>query len=315
MEGSAKKQKIVVITGPTATGKTELAFQLCQRFSGELVGADSMQIYAGLPIGTAAPMPDDHPQVPRHLVGFLPLGQSYSVADYLPDAGAAMQEIAKRGRLPVVCGGTGLYIDGIVNGIHFTDENIDESYLQELEQAWQENGGEAMLARLAALDPACAARLHPKDKKRILRALALSETQGTTLVERNAASRQAESPYDALTIALCYDDRQMLYRQIEARVESMMERGLLEEAREVYQNRERYKTAVQAIGYKEFFPYFTGQAPLPGCVAALKTATRRYAKRQLTWLRQHPPTLWISVQGGTVFQAAEKAVQSFLCKG
>lgn len=211
----------------------------------------------------------------------------------------------------MVCGGTGLYMDSLVNGVCFTEETVDESHMKKLEADWAARGGEAMLQELAVLDPACAARLHPRDKKRILRALYLSRAEGSTLAQRNAASRRAGSPYDALTMALCYDDRQEMYRRIEARVDAMLERGLLEEARWVYENRGDFLTAAQAIGYKELFPYFAGERGLAECVQTLKTATRRYAKRQLTWLRQHPPALWLAA-GEDARPAARAAVEAFL---
>ncbi len=312
MEGWANKTKIVVVCGPTATGKTDLAFALCRKFGGELVGADSMQIYKGLPIGTAAPSAADFADIPRHLVACLSPRQAFSVADYVELAGMVIQKIAEKGKLPVVCGGTGLYIDSLVKGISFTDENADATEIAKLEEELKNQGGAALLERLAVLDPETAARLHPANGKRIVRALALSEATGTTLAQRNAARCANDSVYDALALGLCYDDRQMLYRRIEARVEAMLASGLLYEAEEVFKNREVYKTAAQAIGYKEFFPLFLGEKSLEDCVSALKQATRRYAKRQLTWFGHRPYLRWLAVDTADVLREAELAVQAFL---
>ena len=312
MDGWADKIKILVVCGPTATGKTELAFRLCRHFNGELVGADSMQVYKGLPVGTAAPLPQEFPEVPRHLVSFLPPGQSFSVAEYLAEAKRVISEIAARGRLPVVCGGTGLYINSLVNGICFTEKNIDESFVTKLEVEWDEQGGERMLQRLSDCDPEAAARLHPNDRKRIIRAMALFEAGEGTLAQRNEISRKSPSFCDAKVLGLCYDDRQRLYRQIEARVDRMMTAGLLDEARQVFENRDAYKTAVQAIGYKEFFPYFEGESTLELCVERLKQATRRYAKRQLTWFRHHPPHCWLDADAEKLFEEAAEAAAELL---
>lgn len=287
------KKVIVVVCGPTATGKTALALQLCRSLKGELMGADSMQIYKSLTIGTAAPLPGELGEVRSHMIGFLPPEQTYSVAEYLRDAGETIGRIARRGELPVVCGGTGMYISGIVNGYRFTMSKTPDDRRNALEADWATLGAQRMLERLAIYDPVYAAKLHPNDKKRILRALEESEQNGTTLAQRNAKSRSKKPPYQSICIGLYYEDRQQMYEQINQRVDRMMELGLLEEAKLVYENRLDYTTAAQAIGYKELFPYFDGEAGLEPCVERLKQATRNYAKRQLSWFRGMEGIHWL----------------------
>lgn len=301
--------RIIVVCGPTATGKTKLVAALCRALGGEMVGADSMQVYEGLPIGTAAPRPEELGDVPAHLIGFLPPETSFSVADYLARAVPVAEDIIRRNAVPVFCGGTGLYISALVNGISFTEEKPSPERRAALYTQWERQGPDAMLARLAALDPEYAARLHPADKKRILRALEASEQNGSTLAQRNAASLAGKPPFGARLIGLDYESRQMLYEQIERRVDGMMAEGLLEEARSVYENRQAFKTAVQAIGYKEIFPYFEGEAPLAACVEKLKQATRNYSKRQLTWFRRMEGVHWLDAASPSLVDEAVALVE------
>jgi len=303
--------KIIVVCGPTATGKSDVALALCRRFGGEVVNADSMQVYRGLPIGTAAVTPAEAGGVPLHLNGFLPPEERYSVASWLRDAQACIDEIHRRGAVPVVCGGTGLYIKSLVEGIHYSEQNGTERRAA-LEAEWAMQGGEAMLARLRAQDPDHADKLNVNDKKRILRALELLADTGLTERERASRSHAAPPAYEALCIGLDYADRAALYAAINLRVDAMLAAGLLDEARMVYENRGCYGTAVQAIGYKEFFPYFAGDAPLEACTDKLKQATRNYAKRQLTWFRKMPQVRWLRVDEANVQAQATEWVQAFL---
>lgn len=308
---ASSDNRIIVVCGPTATGKTRLALSLCRDYNGEMVGADSMQVYRGLPIGTAAPTPAELGDIPTHLVAFLPPEAGYSVAGYLAGATQAIDDIRRRSALPIICGGTGLYIQSLVNGLRFTDEKVNAEEREALQTAWDVQGGEAMLARLAKHDPEYAGRLHPNDKKRILRALEESERHGTTLAQRNAASRAGVPPYRALLIGLDYADRALLYAAIERRVDQMMAGGLLDEAERVYRQREQFRTAAQAIGYKEFFPFFAG-APLEGCVEKLKQATRNYAKRQLTWFRKMESIHWLDARSPGLRNEAGELVEKFM---
>lgn len=303
---------LVVVCGPTATGKTQLALALCEAFGGELVGADSMQVYEGLPIGTAALRPEEAPGVARHLTGCMAPDSSFSVAGYTAAAREVIGQIHSRGRLPVVCGGTGMYIENLVNGTTFTDAVPPDELLRELELAWENQGGEAMLQRLARLDEEHAGALAPRDKKRILRSLAMVETTGLTYRQRAQQSRAEAPPYRALLLGLDCADRQALYGRINARVDAMLAEGLLSEARRVFENRGAYGGVVQAIGYKEFFPFFEEEAPQEACVEQLKMATRRYAKRQLTWFRRMPEVHWLEVEDREMSCKAKKLVGDFL---
>ncbi|MGD9559653.1 MAG: tRNA (adenosine(37)-N6)-dimethylallyltransferase MiaA [Oscillospiraceae bacterium] len=303
--------KIVVVAGPTATGKSALALFLAQRFGGEVVGADSMQIYRGLRIGTAAITQEEACGVPLHLMGFLPPDAPFSVAAWLKMAHGCIGEIHARGAVPIVCGGTGLYLSSLLQGVRFEQET-DTALRAQLEADWRQQGGQAMLARLAACDPGRAEKLHLQDKKRILRALEQALQTRMTAEAREAQSTAGGPPYSALCLGLNHADRAGLYAAIEARVDAMMEEGLLQEARGVFENRDRYKTAVQAIGYKEFFPYFESEAPLEACVQKLKQATRNYAKRQLTWFRRMDDMHWLDATSPALREQAGQRAAAFL---
>lgn len=309
------KTKVLVVCGPTATGKSSLALHLARRFGGELIAADSMQVYRGLVVGTAATTPQAAGEVPVHLTGFLPPEQPFSVADWVEKAAALIEGISARGRLPIVCGGTGLYIQSLVTGTRFEQDSRDDALRAELEAQWQAQGANAMLARLAALDPRRAETLHVKDKKRILRALEQSLLTGRTAAQRLAASRPAQPPYDSLLLGLRFEEREMLYNSINLRVDAMMAQGLLAEAQTVWENRARYQTAAQAIGYKEFFPYFEGTSELGACVDKLKQATRNYAKRQLTWFGGMTDIHWLEADDPDLAAKAETLMEGRRARG
>lgn len=287
------KPKLLAVAGPTASGKTALAICLARQYGGEIISADSMQIYRGLDIGTAKATAEERAAVPHHLIDIAEPEQAYSVADFIPLAQQKIAEIAARGHLPILCGGTGLYLSTLVNGITFTEENGDETVRCRLAEELAANGAAHMLAKLSAVDPAYAAKLHENDHKRVLRALELYEKTGKTMSQQLMDSRPASKPYDALVFALNYESRDLLYSRINLRVDKMLEQGVLPEARLVYEHREAWKTAAQAIGYKEFFPYFEGQQTLAECAEKLKQATRNYAKRQLSWFRGMPEIHWL----------------------
>ncbi len=303
---------VVAVGGATGTGKTALAVALAERFDGEVISADSMQVYRGLDIGTAKATAAERRGVPHHLIDILAPEQPFSVADFTAAAAACIRDITARGRLPIVAGGTGLYISSLLQGIAFAPQKADPALRAALQARWESEGPAALYAELQAVDPAGAAALHENDGPRILRALELYAQTGQKMSEQRAAARPARAPYRSLCLCLDCADRQELYRRTDARVDAMLAVGLLAEARTVYQNRERFRTAAQAIGYKEFFPYFAGRAPLESCVAALKTATRHYAKRQLTWFRHQVDAVWLHADAGDVFPRAEACVQAFL---
>ncbi len=313
MEGLDKK-KIVVVCGPTASGKSNLALQISHAFSGEMIGADSMQIYKGLVVGTAAVTEQEAGGIPQHLTGFLTPEASFSVADYVLKATGAIEEISAKAALPVVCGGTGLYISSLVNGITFTDDKPDFEGRKKLEEAYNANGGEAMLEILRKLDPEYAAKLHPNDSKRIVRGIEEARRTGTTMAERNAKSIPEAKPFNALCIGLYFEDRAVLYDRINQRVDAMVSQGLLAEAEAVFLHRDTFKTAVQAIGYKEFFPYFEKTATLQQCTDKLKQATRNYAKRQLTWFKRLEGMHWLEASRDDVCKQAFSLVHNFIQK-
>jgi tRNA dimethylallyltransferase len=314
LAGLGSAVRLLVVCGPTATGKTRLAIMLARHFGGELVGADSMQVYAGLPVGTAAPTEAELDGLPCHLCGTVSPQRLYSVADWLVGANAAIADIAARGALPVVCGGTGLYISSLLRGTGFLPEPPDHELTAALQADWRRQGGAAMLRRLAAGDPERAAQLHPNDKKRILRALEQLERTGFTAGQREVAQNAAGPGYHALCLGLNCSDRAVLYARVNARVDGMLAQGLLNEARAIWRQRECCRTAAQAIGYKEFFPYFAGEAPLECCVDKLKQATRNYAKRQITWFDKLPGIRWLDAEAPALYDESSRMAGLFLDK-
>ena len=298
----ADKVKLLVITGPTATGKTALSVDLALRLGGEIVCADSMQIYKYLTVGTAKATPEEMRGVPHHLMDFLEPTERFSVADYVTMASACIREISSRGRLPILVGGTGLYVDSLVRGMRFEQHGHDAQLRERLARQLEEQGSAALYKRLARVDPEYARSVHPNNTVRVLRAMELYEQTGLTMTEQRARSLPSERPYDDVFVVRSFSDRALLYRRIDARVDAMMQAGLLEEAKLVYDHRNEYRTAAQAIGYKEFFPYFDSAAGLDVCTEKLKQASRHYAKRQLTWFAGMEGARWIEAGDG----AAEK---------
>lgn len=276
---------IVVVCGATASGKTRLAIDLAKRFDGEVVSADSMQIYKRLDIASAKPTEEEKDGVVHHLMDFLEPTEPFSVADYVPMAREIIKDIHDRGKLPIICGGTGLYINSLVDNIEFDDTGSDLQFREEMKRLAAEKGNGYVLEKLREIDPESAERLHENNLSRIIRALEVYHLSGKTMTEVQAESRRNPSPYEPCMMMIDYEDREVLYERIDRRVDIMMENGLLEEAREFF-NHDDYVTAAQAIGYKELKAYFDGEAELSECVEKLKRETRRYAKRQMTWFRK-----------------------------
>ena len=303
---------MVAIGGPTATGKTALSVALAKEFGGEVVNADSMQIYRGLDIGTAKPTAEERQGIPHHLMDFLPPEAPYSVADFTAAAAPLIEQLNSAGKLPIVTGGTGLYITSLMKGTAFAPEKTDPAIRARLQTEADEQGSAALYARLQQIDPAYAEKLHPNNLPRVIRALELFEATGRRMSEQQRAALAAEPPYRSLCICLTCRDRAELYRRIDRRVDSMLQNGVLEEAKLVYDNRETYRTAAQAIGYKEFFPYFAGEMPLNDCINRLKQATRNYAKRQLTWFRHQANGVWLYVDEEPPVPRAAELVRQFL---
>ena len=315
MDASCKKHPVVAVVGPTATGKTALGVALAQHFSGEVISCDSMQIYKGLDVGTAKVTPEETCGIPHHGVDILTPDKPFSVADFTAMAGRLEREISARGALPILVGGTGLYVQSFLNGVRFTEEKAPAGLREQLAAELAEKGGTAMYEELRQVDPEAAAAIHPNNQVRVLRALEHYRATGKKLSEQKAESLPPEKPYRSLILGLDFPDRAALYRRIDLRVDKMLEAGILPEAELVWQNRETYRTAAQAIGYKEFFPYFEGAASREACTDKLKQASRNYAKRQLTWFRHMEGVVWLDAGAPDVRQTAIRTVSEFLAKG
>ena len=309
------KAAVVAVVGPTATGKTALGVALAQQFSGEVISADSMQSYKGLDVGTAKVTPQETCGIPHHGVDILTPEKTFSVADFTAQAGEYIQDITGRGHLPLLVGGTGLYVQSLLYGVRFTAEKAPDGLREQLTAELEAIGPEAMYAKLQAVDPEAAAAIHPNNKVRVLRALEHYRATGRRLSEQKAASLPPERPYRALVLGLDFPERAQLYRRIDLRVDRMMDAGLLAEAETVFANRARFKTAAQAIGYKEFFPYFMGESELTPCVEKLKQASRNYAKRQLTWFRHMDGVVWLDAAAPDLKARAAALTQEFITKG
>ena len=305
-------QKLAVITGPTATGKTRLGILVAQRMDGEIISGDSMQIYRGMDIGTAKPTPAERAAAPHHLIDAADPSEEWSVSRYVEAADAAAQDILARGKLPVVVGGTGLYIDSFVRGLDFCERSGAEDICRaELEERYDEIGGEALLRELAQVDPERASKLHAADKKRIVRAMEVYLLTGKTITEHDAESAARAPRYDAAYIVLDYAERARLYARIDARVDEMVEQGLFEEV-ERLSRAGLSATARQAIGYKEPAAALAGELSRAEAVELIKRESRRYAKRQLTWLRRKPDALWIRWGKEPDFESAARDSTAFL---
>lgn len=312
-----KLPRVVAIGGPTATGKTALSVALAQKFGGEVISADSMQIYRGLDVGTAKVTPEECCGVPHHLVDILDPDTPFSVADFVSAADGCIRDITAAGHLPLVVGGTGLYITSLLNGLGFAPEKGDPAIRAALEKRVETEGKEVLYRELQKVDPEYAATVHPNNLPRVIRALELYQNTGRRMSEQRKEARRSEPPYRSLCLCLGYRDRSLLYRRIDERVDRMLQAGILDEAHQVYEHRDTYRTAAQAIGYKEFFPYFEGTQPLEACVDKLKQASRNYAKRQLTWFRHQQDASWLYVDEQTelpLIQQAENAVAAFLAQ-
>ena len=305
-------KKIVVICGPTASGKTALSIALAKAFDGEVVSADSMQIYRRMDIGTAKPTKQEMDGVPHHMLDVAEPGEAYSVSRYVEEATACVEDILARGKLPIVCGGTGLYIDGLIRGTDYQPAGTDNGIREQLDGEWEAQGAEQMMARLAAVDPDSAARLHLSDKRRILRALEVYLATGETITVHNARTKEIPPRYEAIMIGLNTEPRQILYDRIDRRVGVMLEQGLLQEVKCLLEDGLLEGTAAQAIGYKELLAYFRGEMTLETAADLIRQKSRNYAKRQLTWFRRDERVKWIVYNAPEAAQAVLQEATNYL---
>lgn len=286
-------EKILVVTGPTATGKTALSVELAKKLGGEIVSADSMQIYRGMDIGTAKVTKAEMQNIPHHMIDIADPSEDYSVSRYVEEADAAVRGILSRGRLPIVAGGTNLYIDSLIAGLDFAEKAEDAALRESLNKQYDDVGGEAMLEHLRGFDPERAAKLHPADKRRIVRAVEIYILTGETITRHDEETKKRPKRYDAVKIALTFADRAVLYDRINARVDKMVSDGLFDEVKGLLDSGlSPACTSMQAIGYKEPAAYFRGEMSKDEAIELIKLSSRRYAKRQLTWLRRDTTVLW-----------------------
>ena len=284
-----EKIPVYAVVGPTASGKSAYAVRLAKELDGEVISGDSMQIYRGMDIGTAKASAAEQQGVPHHLLDVAEITEGFSAGRFMELAKEKIAEIHGRGKTPIICGGTGLYIELLLTGKQLSENTADEKLREELLQFANERGNEALHARLAELDPKSAENIHPNNVKRVVRALEIALTTGNTKSEADEKSREGENPYAPTIIRLTYGDREELYKKIDLRVRRMFEEGLEQEVRTLWEKGLRETpTASQAIGYKEFYPYFDGEISLEQVEEDICRNTRRYAKRQETWFsRMH----------------------------
>ncbi len=291
------KSPLVVIVGPTAVGKTKTSVEIAKAFNGEVINSDSMQVYKELDIGTAKIKEEEKQGILHHLFDIKSPKEDYSAAEYQVDAKTVIHQIHEKGRLPVMVGGTGLYIRSVTQDYQFSDASADPAYREELERYVEEKGPEALHQLLKEKDEERAAQIHPNNVRRVIRALEIIHTNGK--LDQEHSPENKESPYELITIGLTME-RDELYDRINYRVDLMMEEGLLEEVQALYEAGVRNTQAVQAIGYKELYDYFEGNCTLDEAIVTLKRNSRRYAKRQLTWFRHQMDVEWFDVTGGSI---------------
>ncbi len=308
---------VLCVVGPTATGKTKMGVALARRFNGEVVSVDSMQLYRGMEVGTAAPTPEETEGIPHHMVGVAEPTENWSVAKYVTEADKCVQDILRRGKLPVLVGGTGLYLDSLIRGIDFAAGEQGGQKRQELQQRMENEGAEVLLAELRSIDPQAAAKLHLRDEKRIIRALEVYYETGRTITQHDAETKLLPPRYNALYIGLDFENRDDLRARIDRRVDVMVEQGLLQEVEALLaSDLGRCATAWQAIGYKQFLSVADGTATAEEAVEEVKLRSRQYAKRQLTWLRRNENIFWVRWEKEPNFPAGlQKATEYLLQNG
>ena len=290
-----QKNKVIVICGPTASGKTALSIELAKQINGEIVSCDSMQIYKDMNIGTAKPTTQEMQGIKHYLIGYVSPEERYSVADYKKDAKKAIKEIIEKDKMPIIVGGTGLYIDSLIYEIEYQDIKFDEKYREKLEEEVNQKGLEELYKRAKEIDEKAIEKISPNDKKRILRILEIYHATGKNKTQQEIESRKKEVEYDYKVYALNWD-REKLYERINKRVDLMIEQGLINEVKEILKKYNNFPTAMQGLGYKEVVDYLNGVLTKEEMIEKIKMETRRYAKRQLTWFRKNKQTIWLNAE-------------------
>ena len=291
------KTKVIAICGPTASGKTALSIELAKKINGEIVSCDSMQIYKYMNIGTAKPDTQEMKSIKHYLLDIVEPNERYSVADYKRDAKKAIKEIIEKGKVPIIVGGTGLYLDSLIYEIEYQNIEFDEEYRKKLEKQVEEIGLETLYEEAKKIDPEAIEKISSNDKKRILRILEIYHATGKNKTEQEKESRKKEVEYDYRVFAINWD-REILYDRINKRVDIMIEQGLIEEVKEILKKYDEFPTAMQGLGYKEVVQYLKGEYTKEEMIEKLKMETRRYAKRQLTWFRKNKQTIWLDGENG-----------------
>ena len=289
------KEKVIVICGPTASGKTALSIELAKKINGEIVSCDSMQIYKEMDIGTAKPTKEEMQGIKHYMLDIISPDERYSVADYKKQAKEAIKEILSKGKVPIVVGGTGLYVDSLIYEIDYPEIEFDEKYRKELEQEVEEKGLNTLYEKAKEIDEEAIKKISPNDKKRILRILEIYHATGKNKTEQEKESRKNKPEFDYKVFALNME-RSKLYERINKRVDIMIENGLIEEVENVYKKYNEFPTAMQGLGYKEVVQYLEKRLTKEEMIEKIKQETRRYAKRQLTWFRKNKETIWINAE-------------------
>ena len=295
MQDNFNKAKVIVICGPTASGKTALSIEVAKKINGEIISCDSMQIYKDMNIGTAKPTKEEMGEIKHYLIDYVLPTERYSVAEYKKDAKKAIKEVIEKGKTPIIVGGTGLYVDSLIYEIEYPEIKFDEEYRKKLEKEVEEEGLEKLYEKAKKIDPIAIQKISKTDKKRILRVLEIYHATGKTKTEQEIISRQKEPEYDYKVYGLLWD-RQKLYDRINLRVDIMIEQGLIEEVKTILKKYSEFPTAMQGLGYKEVVQYLNKEITKEEMIEKIKQETRRYAKRQMTWFRKNKQTIWLNAE-------------------
>lgn len=294
MQDNFNKAKVIVICGPTASGKTALSIEVAKKINGEIISCDSMQIYKDMNIGTAKPTKEEMGEIKHYLIDYVLPTERYSVAEYKKDAKKAIKEVIEKGKTPIIVGGTGLYVDSLIYEIEYPEIKFDEEYRKKLEKEVEE-GLEKLYEKAKKIDPIAIQKISKTDKKRIQRVLEIYHATGKTKTEQEIISRQKEPEYAYKVYGLLWD-RQKLYDRINLRVDIMIEQGLIEEVKTILKKYSEFPTAMQGLGYKEVVQYLNKEITKEEMIEKIKQETRRYAKRQMTWFRKNKQTIWLNAE-------------------